>query len=808
VRNQLLLQSLVRERSERRFHVPGQFGKSSMLPGSTEPIGGISVIRFPAVHDAVDEGAVGVIDSLGNRVSRVEVVVPQEDKSPGKLLLVAGKCCTRRKALDLRAQRSFGFHVRARSGPQVSQLRGSKQSHEPGLVGHGRKIAQNETLCHRTKWPVNCQYIVRACVAAGALPGGSTFVFRRNRNLRRDGRQAKMMRFMFDFGKRLTNERQDSRPRGARGPAMSTFFALVLVWSLHATTTLAATFTASLDRDTITLGETVTLSLAFVGGQPQNPPSPAQIANVQIAYIGPSSQFSVINGQVSSSVTYNFTVVPHQPGDYTIPALSADVGGEKLSSQALSLKVLKPSAPPPDAVNSGSQLAFLKLMVPKKEMYVGEILAAQFQIYVLNRVQGLSGLQITSFPAEGFNVGKMVEGQRRSAQIGNSVYTVIPVGFTLKAIKGGTLTLGPITASATLELPSASGRRDIFDAFGMLGRGEQRQVVLATDPETVQSLPLPRDNVPAGFAGAVGTYTLALTAGPTNVAAGDPITVKIQIAGRGSLDSLTLPEQPAWHDFKAYPPTTKVDLADSLGLQGTKTFEQIITPQNPDIKELPAVSFSFFDPEQKSYRTLRQPAVPLVVRPGGSAPVPTVLSASRGTQDNAPTAQDIVPLKQRPGSLAQINAPLIQQPWFLALQGVPVLAFLSVVTWRRRTEHLANNPRLRRQRQVSQIVRDGLQQLERLARENNSDEFFATLFRLLQEQLGERLDLPASAITEAVIDERLRPRGVPDTVLAPLQELFQVCNVARYAPVKSSQELAALIAKLKGVLDQLRGLKV
>ncbi|HVV70701.1 MAG TPA: hypothetical protein VHI52_04240, partial [Verrucomicrobiae bacterium] len=138
----------------------------------------------------------------------------------------------------------------------------------------------------------------------------------------------------------------------------------------------------------------------------------------------------------------------------------------------------------------------------------------------------------------------------------------------------------------------------------------------------------------------------------------------------------------------------------------------------------------------------------------------------------------------------------------------PVLAFLSVVVWRRRTERLANNPRLRRQRQVTQTVRDGLKQLQTLARENKSEDFFATLFRLVQEQLGERLDLPASAITEAVIEERLRPAGVAESVLVPLQELFQLCNLARYAPIKSSQELAALIPKLEQVLGDLRGLEL
>jgi hypothetical protein len=108
---------------------------------------------------------------------------------------------------------------------------------------------------------------------------------------------------------------------------------------------------------------------------------------------------------------------------------------------------------------------------------------------------------------------------------------------------------------------------------------------------------------------------------------------------------------------------------------------------------------------------------------------------------------------------------------------------------------------------VAQVVRQGLRDLHRLAAENNSDEFFATLVRLLQEQLGERLDMPASAITEAVIEERLRPRGVPEATLTSLRELFQTCNFARYAPVKSSQELAAMIPNIETVLRNLQEMK-
>ena len=344
--------------------------------------------------------------------------------------------------------------------------------------------------------------------------------------------------------------------------------------------------------------------------------------------------------------------------------------------------------------------------------------------------------------------------------------------------------------------------------FDFFNRGEQRQLALATDTAAVQSLPLPTENAPANFSGAVGQYPMTVSVGPTNVATGDPITVRVQIAGRGALDALTLPEQGAWHDFKTYPPTAKVETSDPQGLQGTKIFEQIIAPQSTDITELPPFSFSFFDPDAKRYQTLTQPAVKLTVRPGGNTPAPVVAATTKSTSDAPPPQQDIVPIKPRFGPMTRIARPLVTQPWFIAAQGVPVLTFVAAFIWRRRTDSLANNPRLRRQRQVAQIIRDGTQDLRQFATENDSDKFFATLFRLLQEQLGERLDCPATAITEAVVAEKLRPRGVPDSTLAQIHELFQSCNLARYAPTRSGEELAAQIPKFESVLRAIQEVKL
>ena len=601
-----------------------------------------------------------------------------------------------------------------------------------------------------------------------------------------------------------------SDSRHGRNP----FLPLILLCALAlfpAGTAHAAKFTAALDRDTITLGEQVSLSLTFDGATPEEVPALPAIPNLQVNYIGPSSRFSFVNGQTTSSITHNFQVTPRQIGDYTIPAVAAVVEGQQLSTLPLKLKVLKPNTTPPDANTADPPLAFLKLVLPKKEVYLGEVITAELQFHFRQGVQLAASPQLSGTPAEGLTIGKITGTQQRQVRIGNTVYNVIPASLILTAIKTGPLTVGPISANVIIRAPSNRRQRDpLFDRLGVdfFGLNDQKQLPVASELETMQSLPLPTEKIPAQFNGAVGSYTMTATVGPTNVTVGDPITLRVQIVGRGALDALTLPEQAGWNNFKSYPPTSRIETTDPLGLQGTKTFEQILSPENTEVKEIPPFSFSFFDPETKQYSTLTQPAVKLSVRPGGANAVPTFATTRTSSSDNPPPAQDIVHIKPRLGALATAAPALIHRPWFLAMQSVPVFAWLAAVGWRKRTDTLANNPRLRRRRQVARIIRDGLQELREHATANASDKFFATLFRLLQEQLGERLDCPASAITEAVMDEKLRPRGVPEETLNELRELFQTHNLARYAPVQTSRELAAIIPRLESVLAKIQEVKL
>lgn len=567
----------------------------------------------------------------------------------------------------------------------------------------------------------------------------------------------------------------------------------------------AATLNATLDRNVVPVGERVTLSLAFDGVGAADPPTLPPISNVTVAP-GSSqrSEFNFINGQQSSRIIYEFQLVATQPGDVVIPAIQGRAGGTVLTSRPLALKIVKAEGAAAAAQAALTNLAFLRLNVPKTEVYVGEPFAVEMQLFW----QTAQEVHVPQLNADGFSLGPMPKPNQTRTQVGNGIYNLVICRLTATAVRTGTLQLGPAESSLTILVPIANPVRT-RDPFGFFGRGpeyQQRPTVLKSDIVTTRVLPLPKENVPAGFNGAIGSYRMNATAGPTNLIVGDPITVRVQIAGNGPIESLQLPAQTEWRDFTTYPATAKTDVNDALGLSGIKSFEQVVIPLNHEIKALPPLRFSFFDPQAKAYRTLSSPAVPLSIHPAATAAAPPPALTNASTATTPPPADDIVHIRPRLGAARPAQL-LVAQPWFLGAQSVPVLLWISLLLWRKRVELLANNPRRRRQREVAARVREGLKELRAHAGEQKSVEFFATLFRLLQEQLGERLDLPASAITEAVIDERLRGLGAPDEVLRPLRELFQTCNAARYAPTTSSQELTALIPKLEGVLRELRRLK-
>lgn len=554
----------------------------------------------------------------------------------------------------------------------------------------------------------------------------------------------------------------------------------------------AAGVTAEVDHNIVTLGERLTLTLKLDGLQVASNPALPAIPNFQVDSGFHGFESKMVGNSIEQR--FQYALIPTKAGDFTIPGLPFPIGGQVYTTQPIPVKVVKPGSAVP-----GSQAeipaAFGKVEVPGRPVYVGEVFPIEIQLYVHSSRMGVLQ-QASKVFEDGFRLNDFRGPIEKDVQEKGQTYRVKGYRAIATAVKPGTFNSGPVS------MVMVFGRLNFFGGFS-----PESQHRLAADPVTIQVLPVPTASVPPNYNGALGTFSLKVSAGPTNVTVGDPITVNVEIAGRGQFEALALPAQAAWREFKTYPATSSIVTNDGLGIGCTKTFEQVVIPQNHEIKALPPFVFSFFDPEAKAYRTLASPAFPLNVRPSANAggPLPT-LAGITNKSDRAEKPPEITTIKVHLGALSPVQTPLFQQGWFLALQLAPPILWLSFFARRRYKESLSRNPRLLRQREVARIIAEGWPRLQASAAANEADEFFATLFRLLQEQIGERLDVPASAITEAVVDERLRPLGLEAETLAQLHALFQECNLARYAAARTSGELNALLPKVEEALAALQQL--
>ncbi len=570
-----------------------------------------------------------------------------------------------------------------------------------------------------------------------------------------------------------------------------------------ALTALGASFQALLDPATIYAGQATTLSLEFEGGEPDNDPKLPRVPGLSFGGSSREQRINFVNGRQSSSLALKYFVNPAQPGRYIIPAFSVRVGGQTLTSKPLQLTVL-PANSRAAPGTSGAQIprALLRIEVPRTNVFVGELLPVELALYAINPRQ----YELGQLPADGCTVGKTERMNTGRVPMNGVLYTRAGTRTTVVPNRAGSLQLGPLKGRVEVLVQTPRRRTgDPFEDFfndPFLNRSSEVADVTA-DAVPIHVLSLPTQNVPPGFTGAVGDYSLELSAAPTNVAVGDPVHLRIQISGKGALDSLTLPSLDAWKGFRVYPSVSRVETTDTLGTQGSKIFEQDIVAENTEVKAIPALTFSFFDPVNAVYVSLTNRPIPLLVRPAGG---------SRGLAATAeaggPPPKEIVHIKPRPGVLALVAPPLVSRPWFWVLPTAPLLAWLAVWYGRKRREHLAAHPRLVRRQMVARLVRAGVADLARHAADGNAAEVFVITFRLLQEQLGERLDLPAASITEAVVDEHLKPLALPEELIEEVRALFQACNQARYAPAGSVQDLQNLAGRVQRTLGELQKIQV
>ena len=537
--------------------------------------------------------------------------------------------------------------------------------------------------------------------------------------------------------------------------------AVIILCGANGTFAAAPSVTAVLSDSQPAVGQMVQLEIKVNGANSANVPETISIDGLEVHQTGTSRQFEMHNFDVSSSVTYNYTILPLKAGKFKIPPQTVRVGNDSLRTPELALNVAQGSSSSGSSAGSapsgqstvGSKVAFAELVIAKKDAYVGEMVPAEIRLGFDPRAHGRleEGPELSG---QGFTTQKLQQPRENLETIGGRTYQVYTFKTAIAAARPGKFEIGPVTAKAAVVLPRRPSAprttrpRSPFDLFNLDdpfsdpffsdpfgSMGERTELPIRSEAATLNVKPLP-PNAPPNFSGAIGNFTMTADAKPKTVQVGDPITVTSTISGRGNFDRMNGPaleEERGWHK---YPPSSKFKQDDDVGISGEKTFEMVLAP-NEKKPAVPPLVFAYFDPVKENYVTLRSDPVPIQVE-GSSAQAPSVAAAPATPATPtatvaitpAPTAkpQDILYQLTDLGRIRPFT-PMYARPVFWIAQLVPFILLLAFVGWKIRQKKIDN---LGAQR-VATLQQESTELLRKLRRsELSPQEYFSNASRVVR----------------------------------------------------------------------------
>jgi hypothetical protein len=559
----------------------------------------------------------------------------------------------------------------------------------------------------------------------------------------------------------------------------------LLAWGERA---LALTLDARVDRSQVEVGGRIALTLTIEGGQGDPDIDLGSTAGFQVYSSGTSQNISILNGRVSASITCTYLLTPDTEGEFDLGPFRAKLGGETAGAPAIRIRVAKGTAPAPERApepatrerseRGKSKDVFIETELDKKEAYVGEALTLTFRLYTRVRFAGDPDYQPPS--TEGFWKEDLPPQQRYYADVGKTRYVVTELKTALFPTHPGRLVVGP--ASLAYE-------EDTFfssDPFELLrgGGGRRRPVreTLRTDSIAVRVRPLPEAGRPAGFAGAVGSFTLRSSIDKTEVAANEAVTLALTLEGEGNVQAATLPEPRAPESFKVYDSGSSTETSkEGYCVRGKKTYTRVLVPRYGGTYEIAPVSFSFFDPGRGEYVT--RTAGPFSIRVEGSAPEDEV-----SQKDIARLEEDIRYLKEPTSvrwSRATAGFPLST---LAALNALPLVAIGVLLIARKRRERYERDPAWARAKRAGREAREALAEARRLAVGGDAREFAATLARAAERLLSGKGNLAAAGMTRRALDQELARRGIEEETRDRLGRFLESCDRGRFAEGEMPRE--------------------
>ena len=525
--------------------------------------------------------------------------------------------------------------------------------------------------------------------------------------------------------------------------------------------------------------------------------------------MGPSrsqqSSIQIINGKrtSNSSTAFTYILLAGSPGTYTIPAASVEVNGEKVFSNAISIKVLPQDQTSGNSGNNGggsasssrSQAAgnrisandlFITATASKTTVHEQEAILLTYKVYTVVNLRQLYGKMPD---LKGFHTQEVELPQQKTFTLehykGRNYNTTVWSQYVLFPQQTGKLEIPSITFDGVVAQQTVSD--DPFDAFFNGGGYVEVKKKITTPKVVINVQPLPAK--PAGFSGAVGEFKLASSINATDVKTNDAVTIKLTLSGTGNMKLIGTPEVKFPQDFEIYDPKVTDDYKlTNSGLTGTKTFEYLAIPRHAGNFTIPAVEFTYFDLKSNSYKTLKTEAYNLKVAKGqGNAD--QVISDFTNKESVKMLGKDIRFIKLGDSSLRPKGDFFFGTVGYYLCYLIPLLLFVVfAVIYRQKALENANVAKVKTKK-ANKVATRRMKLAGKLLAENKKNEFYDEVLKALWGYISDKLSIPVSQLSKDNIEAELTNYGVQEALIAEFIGVLNECEYARYAPGNENEAM-------------------
>ena len=527
-------------------------------------------------------------------------------------------------------------------------------------------------------------------------------------------------------------------------------------------------------------------------------------------YSSTSSSTSFTNGHMTSSYeqTYTYMLMARKAGSFTIGPASVKVSGDRVQSNGVRIEVLPEdqqttqSQPSSQGRGQGGQTSqssqtsqtsseniFVRTIATKTRVHEQEALMISYKLYFANVdvAQLTNNIKIPEFT--GFLKQDLEQGEIQTElehYNGRNYQTAVLYRTILYPQHSGDIAIDPAHFEVILRVQTQQRVRSIFDDF--FGSYTNVTKSLTAPGVTIHVASLPSGK-PAGFSGGVGKFSMTPSISQTEIQANEAVTIKLDISGSGNMKLIKTPAIDWPEGFEPYDPkVTNNFKTTTAGVSGTKSIEYLAIPRSAGEYNIPAVKFSYFDIEEKVYKTLSTPEYTIRVKRGANeqstvSGEPSAVVSYTQKEDIKQLGTDIryidtKPLKKQKNR--QLSDLSYQWMWLWYVIPLMISAILLVIM-RKQIKEASDLTRVRYKR-ANKVAKKRLKAAEKALKANDKEAFYAAIEQAAWTYLSDRLSIPTADLNKDNITALLTQKGVSETLIAEVKEVLSTAEFARYAP--------------------------